>query len=141
MAKWILKWVGIALAILATPYLVSGFKVASFGTALALALVLGLLNSILKPILILLTFPFTLVSFGLFLFVVNGFVFWLSAQVVNGVQVESFGTAFWASLIVSIVTSLLSTNVRIYQASSRASGSSRNSIDLEKDSDGRWGAH
>ena len=108
MPRFLIKWLLVAFTVLAIPHLVTGIEVQSFGTALALALVLGLLNTVLKPVLIFLTLPFTLVTFGLFLLVVNAVVFWVSALTVTGVSVEGFGPAFFASLIVSVVTSLFS---------------------------------
>ena len=134
MNKLLIKWIVLSLTVLAIPSLISGFKVESFGTALALALVLGLLNVVLKPILILVTFPFTLVTFGLFLFVINGLVFWMSAQTVTGVEVESFGAAILASLIVSLVNSLFSMKVKKEEGRIRF----QKAIDLEQDSSGRW---
>ena len=134
MNKLLIKWVVLSLTVLAIPHLISGIKVESLGTALALALVLGLLNVVLKPILILVTFPFTLVTFGLFLFVINGLVFWMSAQTVSGVEVESFGAAFLASLIVSLVNSLFSLSLKREDGRIRV----QKAIDLEKDSSGRW---
>ncbi|NBX77143.1 MAG: phage holin family protein [Proteobacteria bacterium] len=134
MNKLLIKWIVLSLTVLAIPHLISGIKVESLGTALALALVLGLLNVVLKPVLILVTFPFTLATFGLFLFVINGLVFWMSAQTVSGVEVESFGAAFLASLIVSAVNSLFSLTIKKENGRIRF----EKAIDLEKDSSGRW---
>lgn len=138
MNKLLLKWIVLAFTVLAIPHLISGIKVASLGTALALALVLGLLNVILKPVLILVTFPFTLLTFGLFLFVINGLVFWISAQTVSGVEVQSFGSALLASLIVSFVSGLFSLSVKKEEAGIRVRFDNKKAIDLEKDPSGHW---
>ncbi|MFM8269768.1 MAG: phage holin family protein [Pseudomonadota bacterium] len=137
MNKLLIKWIVLTLTVLAIPHLISGIQIDSVGTALALALVLGLLNIILKPILILVTFPFTLLTFGLFLFVINGLVFWMSAQTVSGVEVHSFGSAILASLIVSLVNSLFSLSVKRDEGRIRFRFVNK-PIDLEKDSSGRW---
>jgi putative membrane protein len=86
------------------PHLISGVHVASFGTALAAAAILGVLNAILRPILILLTLPLTVLSLGLFLLIINAGLFELAGTLVTGFRVDSFGSAFLASLIVSIVS-------------------------------------
>lgn len=137
MSKLLMKWIVVTLTVMAIPHLVPGIKIESLGTALALALVLGLFNIILKPVLILITFPFTLLTFGLFLFVINGLLFWMSAQTVNGVVVESFGSALIASLIVSCVSGLFSLTVKKEEGRARFQ-IHKNAIDLEKDSSGHW---
>lgn len=146
MTRYLVRWIVTALTVLAVPHLISGIYVDSLGTALALALVLALLNILLKPLLILVTLPFTLLSFGLFLLVINGFVFWISAQWVSGVRVESFGAAFFASLIVSLVSGLLSLTFKkeegkvrwVFEKSKTETGASSGTIELEKDPGGKW---
>lgn len=149
MQKLLLKWIVVALTVLAIPHFVDGIEVDSLGTALALALVLGLLNTVLKPVLIFLTFPFTLVTFGLFLFVVNALVFWVSASTVSGVVVESFGSAFYASLVVSVVSAVFSFTMKkeqgrvkvVFDRSSKRPARNvqpERAIELTQDSSGRW---
>ncbi len=84
-----------------------GFTVEGFYTALVAAIVLGLFNIFLKPLLILLTFPITLLSLGMFTFVINAALFWLVTTVVKGFQVETFWHALLGSLIVTVTSSLL----------------------------------
>lgn len=84
-----------------------GFTVEGFYTALVAAIVLGLFNIFLKPILILLTFPITLLSLGLFTFVINAALFWFATTIVAGFQVETFWHALLGSLIVTVTSSLL----------------------------------
>ena len=101
--KLITKWLLSALALLAVAYLYSGVGVTSFTGALVAAAVLGLLNTVLRPILVLLTLPVTLVTLGLFLFIVNALMFWAAASLVGGLSVTGFGAALIGSLIYSVL--------------------------------------
>ncbi|KXB30040.1 hypothetical protein AT959_11685 [Dechloromonas denitrificans] len=100
LAIWIIN----ALALLALPYVVPSVQVASFGTALVVALVLGLINAVLRPLLILLTLPVTLLTLGLFIFVINALLFQLAGNLVDGFNVGGF----WPALLGSIAYSLIS---------------------------------
>ena len=99
--KLITQWLLSAAALLAVAYLYEGVVVTSFGAAFLAAALLGALNLVLRPILILLTLPVTLLSLGLFLFVVNALVFWSAAGLLSGLDVRSFGAALLGSLIYS----------------------------------------
>ena len=99
--KLITQWLLSAAALLAVAYLYAGVVVTSFGAALLAAALLGALNLVLRPILILLTLPVTLLTLGLFLFVVNALVFWAAAGLLSGLDVRSFGAALLGSLIYS----------------------------------------
>lgn len=99
--KLIFKWLLSAAALLAVAYLYSGVVVTSFTAALIAAAVLGALNLVLRPILVLLTLPVTVVTLGLFLFIVNALVFWAAAGLVSGLNVRGFGAALIGSLIYS----------------------------------------
>ena len=99
--KLITQWLLSAAALLAVAYLYEGVVVTSFGAALLAAALLGALNLVLRPILILLTLPVTLLTLGLFLFVVNALVFWAAAGLLSGLDVRSFGAALLGSLIYS----------------------------------------
>ena len=96
-----------ALAILLAAYVVPGVRVDGFTSALLAGLVLGLINAIIRPILVFLTFPITLLTLGLFLLVLNALCFWFAAAVVGGVHVRGFLPAFLGALIVSIVSWLV----------------------------------
>src|SRR6476646_5616609 len=78
--RLLLTWLINAAALLALPYLMHSVTVTNFGSALVAALVLGLVNTLIRPVLVLLTLPVTLVSMGLFILVINAFLFWLVAQ-------------------------------------------------------------
>lgn len=112
MIKLILRWVLSAVALLAVSYLYSGVQVASFTTALLAALVIGLLNVTLRPILVLLTLPVTVLTLGLFLFVVNALVFWSASGLMSGFHVTGFGAALLGSLIYSLLSLFIDAVVR-----------------------------
>jgi putative membrane protein len=103
MLSLIARWIINAAALLLVAYLYPGVTVASFWAAMLAALVLGLVNALIRPLLILLTLPVTLLTLGLFLFVINALMFWLVAEIVEGFQV----TGFWAALIGSVLYSLI----------------------------------
>lgn len=88
-------------------YILSGVHVDSFWAAIIFAIVLAILNAIVKPILILLTLPITLFTFGLFLFVINAAIILLTAEFVKGFSVDGFWWALLFSLLLSIITSVL----------------------------------
>ncbi|MBH1964865.1 MAG: phage holin family protein [Comamonadaceae bacterium] len=105
--KLILKWVLSAAALLAVAYLYSGVAVNSFTSALIAAAVIGLLNMIVRPILVVLTLPVTLITLGLFLFVINALMFWAASGVLNGFHVAGFAAALIGSLIYSALGLLI----------------------------------
>ena len=104
----ILVWILNAVALLIVAYILPGITVASFGSALIAALVLGLLNTLVKPVLILLTLPITIVTLGLFLLVLNALVFWFAGSVLKGFQVNGFWWAMLGAFVYSIVSGVLS---------------------------------
>lgn len=101
--KLIIKWLCSAVALLAVAYLYSGVVVTSFTGALIAAAVLGALNMVVRPVLVLLTLPVTVVTLGLFLFIVNALMFWAAASLVSGLNVKGFGAALIGSLIYSVL--------------------------------------
>ena len=88
-----------------TAYIVPGFVVSSFGAALIAAIVLGLVNAIVKPILVLLTLPLTIVTLGLFLFVLNALTIWLAGWLTPGFDVAGFLPALIGSIVLTLVAS------------------------------------
>jgi putative membrane protein len=100
--KIIVRWLLLAAALLLVAHLYSGVSVASFTSALIAALVLGLLNTLVRPLLVILTFPVTLLTLGLFLFVINALMFWAAAEVLKGFNVAGFGAALIGSVIYSL---------------------------------------
>ena len=102
MLKLIVRWLLLACALLLVAYLYPGVTVASFAAALIAAFVLGLFNTVVRPLLVLLTLPVTLLTLGLFLFVINALMFWAAASVLDGFNVSGFGAALIGSLIYSL---------------------------------------
>ena len=100
--KLIVKWLLSACALLAVTYVYTGVQVSSFGAALLAAFIIGLLNTIVRPVLIVLTLPVTLITLGLFLFVINALMFWAAAGVMDGFRVTGFSAALIGSLIYSV---------------------------------------
>jgi len=101
--KLLINWLLSATALLAVAYLYSGVVVSSFTAALLAAAVLGALNLVVRPILVLLTLPVTLATLGLFLFIVNALMFWAAASLVTGLSVRGFGAALIGSLLYSVL--------------------------------------
>jgi len=100
IARWILN----AVALLLVAYLYPGVQVETFTAAVIAALVLGLVNAVVRPILVLLTLPVTVITLGLFLFVINALLFWLVAEIVPGFRVTGFVAALLGSILFSLIT-------------------------------------
>ncbi len=103
MLKLLLKWLLSAAALLGVAYVYGGVSVASFGTAMFAAAIIGLLNMLVRPILVILTIPITLLTLGLFLFVINALMFWAASGLIGGFHVNGF----WAALLGSLIYSAL----------------------------------
>ena len=100
--KILVRWLLLAAALLLVAHLYPGVTVASFTTALLAAFVLGLFNTLVRPLLVLLTLPVTLITLGLFLFVINALMFWGAASVLDGFNVAGFSAALIGSLLYSL---------------------------------------
>ena len=107
--KILLSWLINALALLALPYLFQSIRVDTVSTALIAALVLGLVNALIRPLLILLTLPITVVTLGLFILVINGLLFWAVASFVPGFSVAGFWPAVAGAIVYSVISWALST--------------------------------
>ena len=105
--KLLLKWLLSAAALLVVAYIYSGVQVNSFTSALIAAFVIGLFNVVLRPVLVVLTLPVTIVTVGLFLFIINALMFWAAASVLDGFQVRGFGAALLGTLIYSALGVLI----------------------------------
>jgi putative membrane protein len=99
--KILVRWLLLAAALLLVAYLYPGVAIKSFGSAMIAAFVLGLFNALLRPILVLLTLPVTLITLGLFLFVINALMFYFAANVLDGFHVSGFMAALIGSLLYS----------------------------------------
>ena len=100
--KIIVRWLLLAAALLLVAYLYPGVTVKSFGSAMIAAFVLGLFNTLLRPILVLLTLPVTIITLGLFLFVINALMFYFAASLLDGFHVDGFVGALIGSLLYSL---------------------------------------
>jgi putative membrane protein len=109
--KTIVKWLLSAAALLAVAYLYDGVQIKSYSAALIAALVIGLFNMILRPVLVVLTLPVTIISLGLFLFIINALMFWAAAGMLDGFHVNGFGAALLGSLIYSALGVLIDSAV------------------------------
>jgi putative membrane protein len=107
--RLLLTWLINAAALFALPFLMSSVTVTNIGAALVAALVLGLVNTLVRPILVLLTLPVTFLSLGLFLLVINALLFWGVAHLLDGFAVAGFWSAFIAAILYSIISWALST--------------------------------
>ena len=105
----LIVWLINTVALLVLPYLMTSIRITGFWTALIAALVLGLVNALIRPILVVLTLPVTLVTLGLFIFVINGLLFWLVSRMVEGFYVSGFWAAIGGALLNSIISWALST--------------------------------
>ncbi|MEO6423152.1 MAG: phage holin family protein [Candidatus Nitrotoga sp.] len=108
----ILIWIINALALLAVAYLLPGIHVNGFISALIAALVLGLINTLLRPLLILFTLPVTVLSLGLFILVINGLLFWFAGSVLEGFEVNGFWAGVMGALLYSALSFFLSLLLR-----------------------------
>jgi putative membrane protein len=106
MATLLVKWLINALAIFLVGNFLPGIHVPDYVTALWAALTLGILNTLIRPILLLLTLPINLLTLGLFTFVLNGFMFWLATKIVSGFHVDNFWWAILGAVIVSVISTV-----------------------------------
>ena len=104
----LLVWLVNTLALIAVAYLMPSISVSSFTTALVAALILGLVNAVIRPVLILLTLPATILTLGLFIFVINGLLFWFVGSFIQGFVVQGFWAGLIGSILFSVVSWLLS---------------------------------
>jgi putative membrane protein len=103
----LLHWVLNALALLIVAHVVPGVAVRDPITALVAAVLLGLANAVIKPVLVLLTLPVTILTLGLFLLVINGLLFWAVSALMTGFEVKGFWTGVLGALVYSVLTGLL----------------------------------
>lgn len=108
MIRLLLGWGINATAIFLLPYILSAVQLKSFGTALLVALVIGFLNTLIRPVLFLLTLPITVLTLGLFTLVLNGLMFWVTSRLVDGFHIDGFWWAVLAALVYSLVSAVIS---------------------------------
>ena len=108
MRHFVLRWIVTTIAVMITPAFFSGIRYDTIGALIAAALLLGILNAFVRPVLLLLTAPLILVTLGLFILVVNGLLLLCVPTFVTGFHVDSFGSAFWGAIVIGIISWLLS---------------------------------
>lgn len=102
--NYLLRFLFNAVAVIATAYIVPGIHVASFWAALIAALVIGIINTVIRPVLLILTLPINIVTLGVFTFVINGLMFWLASSIVKGFDVANFTAAFLGAIVFWLVS-------------------------------------
>lgn len=108
MKAFLIKWLVNIIALVAVASFVPGISADKWQTVAAAALVLGLINAFLRPLIMLLTLPLNILSFGLFTFLINAFFFYLVSRIVTGFAVVDFRSAFWGALLFSFISFILS---------------------------------
>ena len=107
MKGLLLRWLVLTVAIVIASYLLDGIRVSGFSSAIFTAAILGILNAFLRPILFIVTLPLTVLTFGLFTFVINAVMLMMASGVIGGFEVDGFWSAVFGSLLISIVSWLL----------------------------------
>ncbi|MEI6847046.1 MAG: phage holin family protein [Chlorobiaceae bacterium] len=108
MTRLFIQWLINALAVYSTAHILDGIHIRSFGVAILVALVLGLVNTVLRPVLVFFSIPFIFFTFGLFLLVINAFLLQLSASIVGGFYIDSFWWAVAGSLVITAISFVFS---------------------------------
>lgn len=106
--KLLVRWALNAIALMLVPEIVTSIRVDSYTAALLSALLLGFVNAIIRPVLLIITLPITVLTLGLFMLVINALMFWSVSGLVRGFVVPDFATAFWGALLYSLLTWLVS---------------------------------
>ncbi|MDP1862454.1 MAG: phage holin family protein [Thiobacillus sp.] len=106
--RLLLLWILNAIALLAVTYLLPSIQVSSFGTALLAALGLGLINTLVRPVLAILTLPITVITLGIFYLVLNGLLFWLASAFIPGFEVDGFASAIVGAILYGVIAWALS---------------------------------
>lgn len=106
--RLLLLWILNAIALLAVTYLLPSIQVSSFGTALLAALGLGLINTLVRPVLAILTLPITVITLGIFYLVLNGLLFWLASAFIPGFVVQGFASAIVGAILYGVIAWALS---------------------------------
>lgn len=109
MISILLIWILTATALMITSYLVPGFKFATFGTAMIASVVIGLLNTVFRPLLILLTLPINIITLGLFTFVVNAIILKTAAALLSGFTIDSWASAIIGAVVLAVVHMIVMT--------------------------------
>lgn len=107
MQGWVVRWLLNILAIIITAILIPGFQPTLWGIIIG-SIFLGIVNAVIRPVLIFVTLPLNVMSLGLFTFIINGFMFWLTSVTIKGFNVHGFGWAILSAIVLSIISLLIS---------------------------------
>ena len=105
--KLIIRLILSSLGVLLVSYLIPGFTVSSFFAAFIFAIILGLVNALIRPLVLVLTLPISIVTLGFFSLIVNALMFWFASSLSFGVSIDSFASAFWGAVCVWLVSSVV----------------------------------
>ena len=108
MSNFLIKWIINIFSLFVVIHIIAGVSIDSWGSIVVSALVLGLLNAFLRPVIFALTLPFSVATLGFFTLIINGSMFYLASKFVKGFIVAGFWSAFWASILFSIISFILS---------------------------------
>lgn len=108
MRHFLIRWLVTTIAVMVASSVIHGIRYDSTQSLIAAALLLGILNAFLRPILLILSVPLILLTLGLFILIINGLMLFFVPGIVNGFHVDSFGSAFWGAIVISIVSWILS---------------------------------
>lgn len=140
----LIRWLVLTIAVLAASYFLPGIRVSGLAVAFLAAGALGILNALLRPILIVLTLPINVLSLGLFTFVINALLLKLASLLITGFEVQGFWTAVGGSLVISIVSWLINLfigergRIRYVYVDRRGRKPDDNIIDMQKGPGGKW---
>ncbi|OPX86722.1 MAG: Membrane protein of unknown function [Pelotomaculum sp. PtaB.Bin104] len=107
MTGWLIRWALNVVAIIFTAYIINGFEVTIAGAIFG-SIILGIINAIIRPVILILTLPINIITLGLFTLVVNGLMLWLTSSMIKGFDVTGFGIAIIVALILSIFSFIIS---------------------------------
>lgn len=107
MKGFLVRWMVNALALVVVVYTIRGIEVENLFATIVAALLLGMINTFFRPLIIVLTIPFSIATFGGFILVINGFLLWVVSKIVKGFTIQTFWAAFWGALVFSVVSYLL----------------------------------
>ncbi|HEY5814230.1 MAG TPA: phage holin family protein [Terrimicrobiaceae bacterium] len=112
MAAFVIRWLVTTVAVLIATHLIPGMSYEGFGTLLGASLLLGIINAFIRPVLLLLSLPWIIMTMGLFIFVINALLLLLVSKIIPGFQVSGFWSAFFGAIVISMVSWLLSSFFR-----------------------------
>lgn len=135
----LIRWIVITTAILLAAVILPGIHVESLAAALAAAAILGIINTFMRPVLLILTLPLTILTLGLFAFIINALMLLLVAAFVPGFKIDGFGWAFLGALLISVISWIANRFISKTDGPTRPRGGRRpDYIDLEQGDDGKW---